>query len=98
MSEEGQKFLEALHEYLAPFLGAAATAAVGYVAGRRKTNAESAKLESEAGAIPLDAVTRSFQALIDGYEKRIEDLTDEVNALRDEVRALRQSLDKRPRC
>lgn len=97
MTDEGQDFLHALHEWLAPILGSATAAGIGYFAGHKKTQAEISRIEAERDAAGLDAVTRSFQALIAGYETRIEDLTREVESLRDEVRELRQALDRRPR-
>lgn len=97
MSEDAQRFLDALHGYLEPAIGAAATGIVGYVFGRRKDRAEANKIDAEADVIALDSVTASFKALIDGYERRIEDLTAEVTELRVEVKALRQALDQRPR-
>lgn len=97
ISEEAQRFLEALHDYLVPIIGPAATGIIGFAVGRRKDRAEANKLDAEADVIALDSVTASFKALIDGYERRIEDLTAEVMDLRDEVKALRQALDQRPR-
>lgn len=97
MTDDAQRFLDALHEYLLPALGTAATGVVGYLAGRRKDVAEANKIEAEADVMAIDSVTASFKALIDGYERRIEDLTAEVTSLRDEVKKLRQALDERPR-
>lgn len=97
ISEEAQRFLEALHDYLVPVIGPAATGIIGFAVGRRKDRAEANKLDAEADVMALDSVTASFKALIDGYERRIEDLTNEVMDLREEVRALRQALDQRPR-
>jgi len=97
ISEDAQRFLEALHDYLVPIIGPAATGIIGFAVGRRKDRAEANKIEAEADVIALDSVTASFKALIDGYERRIEDLTAEVTSLRDEVKALRQALDQRPR-
>lgn len=103
VSDEAQKFLDALREYLG-IIGPVAGGAVGYLAGRRKIAAEANKLEIEADVAQLDAVTRRFQALIDGYEtqarndrSRIDDLTREVMQLRDEIKSLRKALDERPR-
>lgn len=97
LSDEGQKLIEAIHDYLAPIVGPAAGGAIGYFAAKRKLNAEANKLEVEADAAQLDAITRHFQALIVGYEARVKDLTAEIDDLRAEVQALRQALDKRPR-
>jgi predicted RNase H-like nuclease (RuvC/YqgF family) len=95
VTEEAQKFLEALKEY-----GAALSAPVGLIGfwmGRKKAAAETTKLEADAAASKMDSMTRHFEALIDGYEARVKDLTDEIEALRDEIKELRQALDKRPR-
>lgn len=95
MTEDAQKFLEALKEY-----GAALSAPVGligFILGRKKAAAETRKLDADAAASKLDSMTRHFQALIDGYEARVKDLTDEIDALRVEIKELRQALDKRPR-
>lgn len=97
VSEDAQRFLEALHDYLVPVIGPAATGLIGFAVGRHKDRAEASKIEAEGDALALDSVTASFKALIDGYERRIEDLTAEVTSLREEVKALRQALDKRPR-
>lgn len=96
VSEEAQRFLDTLHQYLLPALGTAATGVVGYIAGRRRDMAEAHKIDAEADTMAIDSVTASFRTLIDGYERRIEDLTAEVTSLRVEVKALRQALDKRP--
>lgn len=90
LSEDGQRLVEAIREYIAPIVAPAAGGAIGYLAARRKLNAE-------ADAAQLDAITRHFQALIVGYEARVKDLTAEIDDLRNEVQALRQALDKRPR-
>ncbi len=97
LSEEGQRLIEAIHEYLAPMVGPAAGGAIGYLAAKRKLNAEAAKIETDADVAHLDGITRHFQALIAGYEARVKDLTNEIEDLRGEVQALRQALDKRPR-
>lgn len=96
MSEEAQRFLDAVHEYLVPVIGPAATGIVGYVVGRKKDAAEANKMDAEADKMAIDSITSSFHTLIDGYERRIEDLTTEVNALREEVKSLRKALDRRP--
>ena len=92
MSEDAQRFIDALHDYLIPVIGPAATGIVGFILGKRKDNAEAAKIEADADATALDSITHSFQTMIAGYERRIEDLTAEVNALRDEVKELRKAL------
>lgn len=97
ISEEGQRLLDAIREYLAPYLIPVAGGAIGYMAGQKKMAAEANKLEVEADAAQLDSITRHFQALIVGYEARVKDLTAEIEDLRAEVMALRQALDKRPR-
>jgi len=97
VTEDEQRFLDAVREYIAPILGSLTVGAMGYFAGRKKINAEAEKIETEAEVARLDSLTKNFQALIDGYERRIEDLTNEVEALRIEVKSLRQALDKRPR-
>ena len=97
MSDDAQRFLDAIHDYLVPLLGPAATGVVGFVVGRRREAAEVVKMEAEADATAIESITSSFQTLIDGYEKRIEDLTKEVTGLREEVKALRKALDARPR-
>lgn len=96
MTEDAERFLNAIHDYLVPVIGPAATGVVGYVLGKRRDNAEAAKIETEADAVALNSITSSFQTLIDGYERRIEDLTHEVSALREEVKDLRRALDLRP--
>ena len=97
VTEDEQRFLDAVREYIAPILGSLTVGAMGYFAGRKKINAEAEKIETDAEVARLDSLSRNFQSLIDGYERRIEDLTSEVEALRQEVRQLRQALDKRPR-
>lgn len=97
ISDEGQQLLDAIRDYIAPFVIPVAGGAIGYVAGRKKINAEANKLDADAQAAQLDAITRHFQALIAGYEARVKDLTDEIDNLRDEVLKLRQALDERPR-
>jgi len=97
ISEDAQRFLEALHDYLVPLIGPAATGFVGFVVGRKKNSAEANKIDAEADVLAIDSVTASFKTLIDGYERRIEDLTAEVVSLRDEVKDLRKALDVRPR-
>lgn len=96
ISEDAQRFVDALRQYI-DFIGPAAGAAVGYVAGRKKINAEATKLVIDGEVAQLDGITRHFEALIDGYESRIKDLTSEVHQLRDEVKQLRKALDSRPR-
>lgn len=103
MTEDAQKFLDALREYGA-LLSAPAGGMIGFLVAHRRANAEANKMEADAekaaadaDAAQTDALTRQFSALIDGYEKRVADLTAEVEALRDEVRSLRKALDQRPR-
>ncbi len=96
ISGEAQRFLDALKEY-GTLVSAPAGAVLGYMAGRRKNDAEATKLEADAGAVTLDSMTRSFRTMIEGYEERIADLTREVDSLREEVKALRKELDRRPR-
>lgn len=96
MTQDAEKLLEAIHDYLVPVIGPAATGLVGYLAGRGRNAAEINKMDAEADKTALDSITSSFQTLIDGYEKRIEDLTAEVGALREEIKELRKALDKRP--
>lgn len=104
MSDEAKTLINALRDYVAPFLVPVATGAVGYVAGKRKEyaeagkfDAEATKFEAEAEAAKLDSITRHFEALIEGYESRVKDLVSEIDTLRAEVLSLRQALDKRPR-
>jgi predicted RNase H-like nuclease (RuvC/YqgF family) len=97
MSDEAQRFLEALHDYLVPVIGPAATGVVGFMVGKRKDRAEANKIDAEADVLAIDSVTASFKTLIDGYERRIEDLTAEVTELREEIKELRKALDVRPR-
>jgi ubiquinone biosynthesis protein UbiJ len=97
MSDDAQRFLDALHDYIVPVIGPAASGIVGFALGRGKDKAMAAKIEADADATALDSITNSFQTMIEGYERRIEDLTAEVTALRNEVKALRQALDQRPR-
>ena len=96
ISEEAASFISAIKEH-AGELTAPGAAVIGWYLGRRKTDAEAAKIESEGDATHLDAITRHMEKLIDGYERRIEDLTLEINNLRGEIVALRQALDQRPR-
>ena len=97
ISEEAKTFIQALKDYVAPFVIPVAGGAVGYIAGRKKESAEAEKLEAEAEAAKLDSITRHFEALIEGYETRVKDLMTEIDTLRKEVLSLRQALDKRPR-
>lgn len=100
MSEEGQKFIDALHhyllhEYIVPILASATAAGIGYFGGKRKRDSEADKLQVEAHTLAIDAITRNFQVLISGYESRIGDLTREVELLRDEVGILQKALERR---
>lgn len=97
ISDEGQRLVDAIRDYISPFVIPVAGGAIGYVAGRKKIAAEANKLDADAQAAQLDSITRHFQALIAGYEARVKDLTDEIDSLRDEVLKLRQALDERPR-
>ncbi len=97
ISDEGQRLVDAMKDYIAPFVAPVATGAIGYWTGRKKVDAEANKLDADAQAAQLDSITRHFQALIAGYEARVKDLTDEIDSLRDEVLKLRQALDQRPR-
>ena len=104
ISEEAKNLIQALKDYAAPFVIPVAGGAVGYMAGRRKEqaeagkfDAEATKFEAEAEAAKLDSITRHFEALIEGYESRVKDLMTEIDNLRSEVLSLRQALDKRPR-
>jgi hypothetical protein len=100
MSEPASEFLTMLRDHIAEVLSAGGVIGggmLGFLAGRKKNEAEAAKAEAEAIIAP-------FRVLIDGYEAqakadgaRIEDLMREVMALREEVKALRQALDQRPR-
>ena len=96
MTEEAQRFIEALKEYGAILTGPAGAAA-GFIFARRRANAEATKMEADADVVQSDALTRQFQALVDGYERRVADLTAEVEVLRAEVKALRKVLDERAR-
>lgn len=96
ISDEAAKLLEAIKEYGSTFTAPGA-AAIGWYLGRKKSDAEANKLDSEGDAAKLDSITRHMAALIDGYEKRIDDLTQEVTALRAEIVELRQALDRRSR-
>lgn len=96
--------VERAKDWLIPLAGATPAALLGFLAGRKKADAEATKAkaeatkaDAEADAVIADALTRRFKALIDGYEARIADLTAEVHSLRDEVKALRQALDARPK-
>jgi len=70
---------------------------LGYTAAAKKNTLLGEHLVAKGDAIQLDAITRHFEALVEGYEKRILDLTKEVDDLRDEVKALRKALDARAR-
>ncbi|TDX63982.1 hypothetical protein EDE12_106127 [Methylosinus sp. sav-2] len=104
--------LDRAKDWLLPLASGATPAAIfGWLAGRKKAEAETAKVaadatkataeaskaEAEADAVYAGILNERFKALIDGYEKRIADLTAEVHGLRDEVKALRQALDSRTR-
>jgi hypothetical protein len=88
-----------------PLAGGATPAAIfGWLIGRKKAEAETAKATAEAAKAEAEAdaafagmLNQRLKSLIDGYEKRIADLTAEVRSLRDEVIALRQALDARMR-
>lgn len=100
MSEAANDFLIMLRDHIAEVLSAGGVIGggiIGFLAGRKRNEAEAAKAEAEAIIAP-------FRVLIDGYEAqakadgaRIEDLMREVVALREEVKELRQALDRRPR-
>lgn len=96
MTPDASEFLDALKEYFVPLSGPAG-AAIGYIAGKRRSDAVSRKIEAGADATALEAVRKSFEALIEGYEQRVADLTREVDKLREEVKILRKALDQRPR-
>ena len=97
LSEDAQRLVDAMRDYVAPFVGPVAGGAIGYFAGRGKIKAEANKLDADAQAAQLDSITRHFQALITGYESRVKDLTGEIEDLREEVQKLRKALDQRPR-
>lgn len=94
MSPEAREFLEALREYLEP-LSAPAGVAIGYIAGKRRSDAVSRRIEVEGDATALEAVRRSFEALIEGYEQRVAEQSREIAKLREEVWALRKALDEK---
>lgn len=97
LSDEGQRLIDAIKDYIAPYAVPVAGGAIGYLAGRGKIRAEANKLDADAQASQLDAITRHFQALIVGYESRVKDLTEEIENLREEVLSLRKALDDRPK-
>lgn len=107
VSDAADQFLALLKEHIATIVSAGGViggGAIGYVTGRRKSDAEAAKLEAEAERIEAETLVAPFRALLEGYEAqaradsaRIADLSREVQELRAEVRALRQALDQRPR-
>lgn len=88
---------EMVKDFFVPVGGPAVGGLLGYLAARQKNQILDGHLDAKGDAIQLDAITRHFEALIDGYEKRINDLTSEVHQLRDEVKKLRQALDARAR-
>jgi len=88
---------ELVKDFFVPVGGPAIGGVLGYVAARRKNDILADQVDAKSDAIQLDAITRHFEALIQGYEKRIVDLTTEIDALRDEIKDLRKALDKRPR-
>jgi cell division protein FtsB len=88
---------EMVKDFFVPVGGPAVGGLLGYLAARQKNQILDDHLDAKGDAIQLDAITRHFEALIDGYEKRINDLTSEVHQLRDEVKKLRQALDARSR-
>ena len=102
--EEAKNLIQAMRDYVAPFVIPVAGGAIGYVAGRRKEHAEANKFDAEADkltaegeAAKLDSLTRHFEALIEGYESRVKDLVNEIDTLRAEVLSLRKALDQRPK-
>lgn len=96
ISDEAASFIAAIKAHGAELAVPGATV-IGWYLGRRKTDAEASKMESEGDAAHLDSITRHMEKLIDGYESRIADLTKEVHNLRAEIIALRQALDERAR-
>lgn len=97
MSDGSPTFWEVIRDFFVPVGGPAMGAVLGFVAARRKTEVLNEHLDAKNDAIQLDAITRHFEALVEGYEKRILDLTREVDGLRDEVKSLRKALDARAR-
>lgn len=87
-----QQFISAVKDYALP-AGGPLGALIGWLIGRRRSEADTRKVEAEADSLVSDAITRRFQALIAGYEARINDLTEEVHSLREEVKNLRIALD-----
>ena len=67
----------------------------GVMAAHFKAKADKKTFDIQTSAAEIDAITKRFEALIDGYERRVLDLTNEVHALRGEVVALRKALDAR---
>ena len=97
MSEEADRLIQAMHEYISPILSSLAGGAVGYFATRKRNEALAGKYEDEGDAAKLNAITKQFEILIDGYETRVADLVREIDSLRAEVLALRKALDDRPK-
>lgn len=97
MSESNPTLWELIKDFFIPVGGPAIGGLLGYLAAKQKNDILDNHLDAKGDAIQLDAITRHFEALIDGYEKRINDLTNEVHQLRDEVKKLRQALDARAR-
>lgn len=107
LSDAADQFLKLLQEHISAIIsagGAIGGGAIGYMAARRKSDAEASKLEAEAEQIEAATIIAPFRTLLEGYEAqaradgaRIAALTAEVRELREEVKALRKALDARPR-
>lgn len=94
---DNPSFWEIVRDLFVPVGGPVVGGAFGYLAARRKNDILADQVDAKTDVMQLDAITRHFEALIDGYERRISDLTKEINELRDEVKDLRKALDQRPR-
>lgn len=97
MNDGNPTWWEMIKDFIVPVGGPAIGGVLGYVAAKKKTAVMEEHLDAKGDAIQLDAITRHFEALIEGYARRIQDLTKEIDDLRDEIKALRKALDARPR-
>lgn len=94
---DNPSFWEVVRDFFVPVGGPVVGGAFGYLAARKKNEILADSADAKSDALQLDAITRHFEALVNGYEKRIIDLTKEIDELRDEIKELRKALDQRPR-
>jgi biotin-(acetyl-CoA carboxylase) ligase len=94
---------------LAPFIGPIIGGGVGWVAGRRKTDAEvrltyagarkaeaeADKAEAETQQIIESILVEKFKEIVDAYEKRCAAMEKKIDAQETEIIALRKALDEK---